>query len=275
MKHIDYNHEIKKINSAEKLRELFSEFMTLAKEVLTEYNYHKNPDYYQIVYQNLLQRIYIGVSAIDTLFDKFNRNKYFKYPIAIQMRTCILDSITIAYLALFIDKKNQNKFREQVIRLNHPVARELNDEIEEMIKKDKSEYKKHFELAAFHFPDNFTNGQKIKLKKIQELKPGGMANALKGTPFEWYQEVYKLYKHYSKYEHYGTVSKKLLEFDAEFEFDKLTLSTSYILHAANITMQFMEVDTERIEKMKNLSDRIIEIEPTYDRQKSTNRQHVL
>ncbi|MDE0471419.1 MAG: hypothetical protein OXH57_05715 [Ekhidna sp.] len=269
MKHIDYNHEIKKINSTKKLRELFLGFMSLAKETLTEYNHHKNPDYYQIVYQNLFQRLYIGISAIETLFDKFNRNRYFKYPIAIQMRTCILDSITIAYLALFIDKKNQNKFKEQVIKLNHPVARELNDEIEEMIKKDKSEYKKHLERAEFHFPDNFTNGQRIKLKKIQELKPRGMAKALKGTPLEWYGEIYKLYQHYSKYEHFGTVSKTLIEFDAEFEFDNLTFSTFYVLQAAYMTMKFMEVDTVKIEKMRKLRDKIREVEPTFDKRAHT------
>jgi len=273
MKYIVYDHEIKKINSITKLRELFTEFIKLTKETLTEYNQHENPEYFQIIYQNLLQRLYIGISAIDTLFDKFNSNKYFKYPIAIQMRTCILDSITIAYLAMFIDKQNPNKFNEEVIRLNHPVARELNDEIAKMIKEGNSEYKKHLELAAFNFPYNFIDGQ--KLKKIQELKPRGMVKSLQGTPLEWYGEIYKLYQHYSKYEHFGTVSKTLLEFDIEFELDKLTFSTFYILQAANMTMQFMEVDTVKIEKMKNLRDRIIEVEPTFDRQESINRQQTL
>jgi hypothetical protein len=265
MKHINYDHEIKKIKSTKKLRELFAEFMTLSKRTLTDYNREKNPDYYKIVYQNLFQRLYIGLCAIDTLFDKFNRNRYFKYPIAIQMRNCILDSITIAYLALFIDKTNQAKFKEQVIRLNHPIARELNNEIEEMIKKGDLNYKEHFKLAASHFPDNFTNGKTIKLKKIQELKPSEMAKALMGTQLERYSEIYKLYQHYSKYEHYGTVSKTLLEFDSEFEFDKFVFSTYFILQAAYMTLQLLEVDSEKIEKMKLLRDRIIEVEPTFDK----------
>ena len=269
MKQFDYNHEIKKIHSTEKLRELLSDFKTLTKRTLTDFNGQKSPNYYKIVYQNLLQRIYIGIDAIDTLFDKFNHNKYFKYPIAIQMRTCILDCITIAYLSLFIDKKNQTKFKEQVSRLNHPVARELNDEIEEMIKNGNWGYKEHFKLASSHFPANFTTGTKIKLKKMKELKPGEMVKELRGSPLEWYSGIYKLYRHYSKYEHYGTISKTLLEFDAEYEFDKLTFSTYYVFQAAYMAMQFMEVDKNEIEIMKFLRDKIIEVEPTFNKKAHT------
>lgn len=269
MKEINYDHELKKIKSTAKLRELFTDFVSLTKEILTEFNSEVNPEFHRKIYQNLLQRLYIGICAIETLMVPFERNKYYKYPIAIQMRTCILDSITIAYLALFIDKKNQNKFKEQVTRLNHPIARELNEEIEEMIKNGNSKYKEHFKLASFHFPDNFTNGQKIKLKKIAEIKPGKMAKELKGTPLDWYAEIYGLYRHYSKYEHYGTVSKTLLEFDTEYEFDKLTFSSYYIFQAAYMAMQFMEVDKSKIEKMKLIRDKIIEVEPTFDKRAHT------
>lgn len=144
MKHIDYNHELKKIKSSEKLRELFSEFISLAQATLIDYSTQSNPDFHKIIFQNLLQRLYLGISAIDTLFDKFNQNKYFKYP----MRTCILDSITIAYLSLFIDKQNQTKFREQVSKLNHLVARELNDEINEMIKNGDLEYSPYIQETS-------------------------------------------------------------------------------------------------------------------------------
>jgi hypothetical protein len=269
MKHIDYNHELKKIKSSEKLRELFSEFIPLAQATLIDYSTQSNPDFHKIIFQNLLQRLYLGISAIDTLFDKFNQNKYFKYPIAIQMRTCILDSITIAYLSLFIDKQNQTKFREQVSKLNHPVARELNDEINEMIKNGDLEYDKHFKLASFHFPDNFTNEARIKLKKIKELKPNEMVKSLSEIPIEWYSkfygDMYKLYKHYSKYEHYSTISKNLIEFDTEYEFDKFTYSTFYIFHGAYMAMQLMEVGSEKIEKMRLIRDNIIEVEPTFNR----------
>jgi hypothetical protein len=262
MKHLNYNHELLKIKSTEKLREIFNEFVALTKEVLTEFNYQKKPDYHQVVYQNLLQRLYIGVSAIDTLFDTFNKNKYFKYPIAIQMRTCILDCITIAYLTLFIEDRNE--FREQVVKLNHPVAREINDQIQELIKKDKSDYKKHFELAALHFPENFTNANKIKLKKIKELKPGCMANALNGTPLEFYIEAYKLYKHYSKYEHFGTFSKTLLELNSEIDFDKFTFSTYFILQASLLSMKNINVETTKLREMQNIIDKIKEVEKTFD-----------
>lgn len=263
MKHIDYNHELKKIKSSVKLRELYLEFISLAQATLIDFSTQGNPDFHKIIYQNLLQRLYLGISAIDTLFDKFKGNRYYKYPIAIQMRTCILDSLTIAYLALFIDKRNQTKFKEQVWKLNYPVARELNYEITEMIKNGDPEFKNHFKLASLHFPDNFTD--EGKLKKISETRPSDMAKALKGTPLEWYSDVYKLYKHYSMYEHYNSVSKTLLEFNEEYEFDKFTFSTFFIFQAAYMAMQFMEVDKSNIEKIKLIRDKIIDVDPTFDK----------
>jgi len=265
MEHLNYNHELRKIKSIETLRKLFSEFISLARDILTDFNNQSNPDFHKIVYQNLLQRLYLGISAIDILFDKFLKNKYFKYPIAIQMRTCILDSITIAYLALFIDKQNDTKFREQVCKLNHPLAREINDEIIEKIKNRDSKYDENSKLALSYFSDNFTNEGGIKLKKVKELKPSDMVKSLKGTPLEWYSDIYKLYKHYSKYEHYNSISKNLIEFDVEYEFDNFTFSTAFIFQAAYMTMQFMEIDKEKIEKMKLIRDRIIEVEPTFDK----------
>ncbi len=268
MEQLDYDHEIKKIKSTKKLRELFSEFKVLAKEALVEFNDFENSEYYKSIYQNLLQRLYIGIGAIDTLFDMFNKNRYYKFAVAIQMRVCILDSITIAYLRLFIDKQDPLKFKEQVIRLNHPIARELLTEIKEMTENNSDhsiDLQSYYKLAMTNFPESFIEGTPLTLnKKIKDLKPKHMADALKGTELDWYSGIYKTYQHFSKYEHYGTLTKKLLEFTSEYEFDKFVLSTFYIFHAAFMAVARMEIDQNKINKFKALRDRIIEVEPTFD-----------
>lgn len=249
---------------------LLLSFFLFNNLTLNNFNNKKDIKDYQVIYQNLLQRIYINIIAVDTLFDKFNKNTYIKFPMAIIMRTCISDSIIVAYFASILDKQGTNNFKEQIIKLNHPFAREINEEIEEMIKYGDPKYKEYFELAASYLPGNFTKGRKIKLKKIQELEPKGMVKALKGTQLEWYSEIYKLYQYYSKYEHYGMVSKRLIEFNTEFEFDKIVFSSYYILQAAFMAMQFLDVGIEKIGKMEDLRDRIVDIEPTFDEQKSNN-----
>lgn len=268
MDQLDYNHEIKKIESTKKLRELFSEFRILTKEALIEFNDYEKPEYFKSIFQNLLQRLYIGIGAIDTLFDMFNNDRYYKLAIAIQMRVCILDSITIAYLRLFIDKQDPLKFKEQVIRLNHPIARELMTEIKEMTENNidhSTDLESYYKLAKTHFPGSIIEDTQLILnKKIKDLKPKHMADALKGTELDWYSGIYKTYQHFSKYEHYGTLTKTLLEFSSEYDFDKFVLSTFYVFHAAFMAVARMEIDHNKINKFKTLRDRIIEVEPTFD-----------
>lgn len=265
---MNYNREIQKIKSTETLRQLFNDFLHLTKNVLEDYNSRSELKYFQIVSANLLQRMYLSIKTITILFDEFNRNQYFKFPIGIQVRTALLDSITLTYLALFIDKTNDEKYREQVTRLNQPVARELKNEIEEQINNGKikgEEISKQYEFAANHFPDNFFEGSKIQLKKsIKYLNPKDMAEKLKGTPLEWFSDCYKLYQHYSKYEHFGSITKSMLDFDPEYEFDKLTFSTFYIFCASLMAYSFMEVEKEKQEIMKKIRDSIIEVEPTFN-----------
>lgn len=55
MKHLDYDHEVRKIDSAKKLRELYADYILLIRETLTKFNDEKNPEYYRKIYQNLLQ----------------------------------------------------------------------------------------------------------------------------------------------------------------------------------------------------------------------------
>lgn len=261
MKKQGYDQIIKKIKSTKNIRKIFSDYIILSKEVLLEFNDQKNPEYYQIIFQNLIQRLYLGIMAIDTLFDKFSQINYFKYPIAIQMRACILDSLTIAYLTQFIDPKDPKIFKEQIQRLNQPSARELNDEIESNIKNSNiksSECHDSFKLALSLYPDNFTKGSIPKLKKINDIKLKDMVATLKGTQLEYFNEIYKIYRHYSKYEHYGTLSKILLEFDSEYEFDKITFSTRYVVQATLIAFIYMKIDSEKIEKLKHIKDRILE-----------------
>jgi len=259
MKHMGHNHEIKKNKSTEKLREQYAEFITLSKQILLDYNNQQNITYYNAVYENLFQRLYLGISAIDTLFDKFNQNVYFKHPIAIQMRVCILDSITIAYLSLFVDEGNEREFRNQITRLNQPVARELYNEVKDSNNEDDIKY------AMSCFPDNFIQGQTIKInKKIKDLKTADMTTFLREKPLEEFNDIYKLYQHYSKYEHYSIVSKDILKFDTEYEFDSLLYSTFYIFHTAYMGVCYMEVAPDKIESIKRLRDKVDEIEPLFD-----------
>ncbi|MCW3126097.1 MAG: hypothetical protein JWO03_1755 [Bacteroidetes bacterium] len=255
-------HELKKRGSTEKLQELLKEFLTISRDSLLEYNSKQNPEGHQIIYQNLLQRLYISISAIDVLINEFKRNQYYKFPIALQARSCLLDSITILYLILFIDKNDQTRFRSQLARLNLYRATELNrNYLEGQI--DLPTFSRY--ISEFNFDDNFTKDAIPVLTSVKILLPRQMAEEIrKNNQFSWFFEAYKLYDFYSKYEHYGVLSKGFLEMPAEHDFDKLVHSSFHIFYAGYLSLLVMDVKKETIEKMKVLPDRIIEIDPMFD-----------
>lgn len=255
------------VNNFQKLQSSFSTFLSLTNKTLISFNNSKDIAYYKIIYIQLLQRLFIGIYAIDTLFERFKKHRYLKYPIGLQMRTCLLDSITIYYLIPFIDKNDDKKFREQIARLDKLVAKEFCTSIEEEIKTKKlmpDEYKEDFKLNAAFFPENFTKGDNPKrIKNIEEIKPNKMVESFKGTQWEWFGDCYAPYKYYCKYEHFNSISKIMLEHDTDYEFDKLVYSYFHVLQAVCLTYHILEIDKEIIEKIKNLRDSIHEIEPLF------------
>jgi hypothetical protein len=252
--------EKRKSENTQKLRELLKEFKVTSKEILVEYNEPRDPSQIQIVYQNIFQRLYIGLSSIDILLGHFVRNQYFKYPLALQMRACLLDSIIIVYL-LVSRIKSEDEFRLQLARLNLDVAKEI---YKENIGKDIIELKR--QILYYGLETNFSNEKDVIIlnKLVKRIQNRGMAQALEGTDYEWFSPAYKLYSYYSKYEHFGTVGKVFLEFPPEFDFDNLVESIFHVFCAAYIASDIMKVSNSLSEKIKLLRDQVRKIESVFD-----------
>jgi len=264
----NYNHELIKDRSFGKIYKIFNESNIIFKEVLLEFNHKQSPEYYQVIFQNLLQRIYLGLLAIEHLLKLYKQISYIKYPIAIQMRACILDSITIAYLSNFIDPQKPDKFSNQILRLNQPAAKELNDEIENEIKnhgiKSSDCHESYRSIISF-FQGNYTKGPIPKLRKdIKPIKIYEMLQFLKTTQLEYFTAAYEPYKHYSKYQHFGSFTKTLLDLDSDYEFDKIIYSSGFILQATYIAILHLEINPDNVKKIENLRDNISDIEKTFN-----------
>lgn len=77
----------------------------------------------------------------------------------------------------------------------------------------------------------------------------------------WYNEAYSLYRWFSKYEHYGYISKVMLDNDADLEYNRFLKSTFYIFHASYISLSIMGVNDKKIKEMKELSDNLFKLPP--------------
>jgi hypothetical protein len=259
------NEEI--IRDTENLRLLYTQYANLIKEILKEYN-SKEKKHHQIITANILQRIYTSIKAINILLGEFYVNKNFKFPIGIQIRVALLDVITLAYLTLHIDDNDEKIYKEQVTRLDNNLVRDYFKEIELKFKNkniDIIERDRKLKFIYKTFPNNLLkDGKTIELNtKILNLTANGMAKKLIETHYALFQVCYQLYQYYSKYEHFQSISKKFLDEDPEYDFDKLKLSSIYVFQASLMACNIMKVEQSKLLEMKILFDKISILEPTF------------
>lgn len=255
---MDLRHEFKKIENLEKLKKLINEFNSITEKILIEYGQRTDPKHHQIIFQNILQRIHIGFLAINLLLGNFKK-KYFKFPILIQMRVCILDAITAVYLLLFIE--DSEKFKSQVLRLDIITESQLKNELRSNKNIDADKIDELKEKIRYQFPDHFRDEEELKLNdEIKPIKPSKMKKAIENSEFDEFAKMYFYYNHYSKYEHYGIFSKTLLNLNPDLEFDYLIISTAYIFNVVFFILATMEVGDQSPEEIKKLMDEIKKIE---------------
>jgi hypothetical protein len=264
MSNIDYN---KRVEGSLKLRLIYKEFCNIIKNSLDEFNAAKAPPYTKVINQNLLQRLYYGVNSIDHLFDKFNQDLNYKFSIAILMRTCLLDSITIAYLSLPDIIGDICEFNKQVARLSYIVAKEVNKNIQDEIQTyglDEKQIRDRYKLASQFLPYNFTDEDTPTIRNdVRQISPKNMADKLENTVLDRYTDAYSFYRYYSKYEHFGSLGKFMLDFDAEYEFDKLKLSSIFVFESTIISLKVIESSNSSIQGIIHLRDQILNIQPLF------------
>lgn len=211
----------------------------LLNEILHSLNTREEWTYYGPVFQNFLQRNYYSLKAVEALLVPYESDANYKFPIGLQIRTCLLDCITLAYIGMFAYSNDQDGFNKAMGRINLRFAKKMKDEIE-----NEEEL---FNLSM-RFPQNFiSQNGKVELKGgVKEIQPADMANELKQSHPNSYIN-YEQYSYYSKYEHYGYISKIMLDSDPRFELEKLLLSLCLIFNNIHINLIFLETEKQQID----------------------------
>jgi hypothetical protein len=255
---MNYAHEVKKIESTKKLESIFQEFIGFAKSILEDFNNRTDATFSKAIFHQLFQRMYISLKAIGVLLHEFKRNRYFKYSIAIQMRVCMLDSLTICYLFKYA---HTDQFRKKLARFNVQFIEELVLEIDNL-KVEVHEKIRNYKWIVDAYPDNLdmTDNRATPKENIRRIGAKTMSkdviDELKDVAFC----CFTLYSYYSKYEHYGLVSKNMLEHPDESDFDKMITASFMAMQTANIALTVMEdANSENVKQIKKVIVKYAEI----------------
>lgn len=254
------------------LGKLWSQYQIVTDNSLKDFSTNaKSPAYVSVIYQNLLQRIYFGVRTSEILLGLLHQG-YFKFSIAIQLRSTVLDSMIATYLINFTEDEVQ--FKNQVANLSHQTAHNINREIEEKCRENSMSQEnrnKLFETLSILFPGNFNKNEKNKFnsESFEPISASKIVESYCENPKttdneqKWMKECYKLYLHFSTYEHYNALSKTLLENEMAFYFDlnKFIYSTKFIFDASITCLSAMREKGNYIKQLEELKTKWDKLEP--------------
>ena len=252
------------------LGNLWKQYIETVDLALIDYNKAPHPTYISTIYQNLLQRIFIGVRSGTVLLMHLNKS-YFKFSIAIQLRAVILDSMIAVYLIDYTN--NENEFKKQIGDLSHQTARNIKEDLEETFKNTSVSAEKRqeiFKTLSEIFPGNFNYKDKTKFNPDYEP-----ISAFKMTNFycanlktdekqqKWMKDCYDLYKHFSIYEHFNSLSKPLLDSDSAFDYDlnRFMYSTKFFFDASKVCLGGLKDDGRYIKKIDELLKKFNTLKP--------------
>lgn len=260
----------KKSISTDIFIETLESYIENIKSSLFSFNKENPKDYHVRIFHNFLQRTYYGTRSILALFKEFEKDTNFKFPIGLQVRTCLLDFLTISYLIKFVG--NEQSFRREIARLNCISVKRTYKEIKDDFEQEKltqNEFEDEIITLHSHFQDNFslkTGNQLPTLNtQIKPISPKAMADDILAGSLSQHGLSYEIYQYYSKYEHYGTFTKAILDFPPEYEFDKLVLSFLFILRGTRLCYQVMNIDKTKIHEIENMITALMKIPPLYER----------
>lgn len=238
-----------------KLQTILTRYDELVKKCLKGYNATENTPFYEIVFSNILKRHCVNISAINTLLFKNHENHYVKMPIALIMRSLLLDNITFLYFNAKLENYDEQKFKMEFARLNKESVKEYNDFVNQQKKTEKEKLNK---ILIKSFPENFKKDEKQQFnEKIKSLGAKEMFNTInKIYSAEFIKNLnkssYYNYLFYSKYDHFSMKSIHIIEYPLPYEFDKLIVSSYNVLQVDEWILKKLKIETNKIEELGSI-----------------------
>lgn len=217
------------------LKEILKESIKIIKEIGVSFKGKEFTNTQQRTFNSLLHRNFLNFKAINKLLEEFELDVNMKFPISIILRNGILDYITISYLLQF--HEDEKKFTEELAKLDVKSAKIIykliqNNDFNKQTDKVKNEW---YSLFKEYFPDLWNESKKKINDKIDELNPPDLAVVfnivpdLKNYCWAYDNKKFGIYQELSMYEHYCTMSNKLLQRDHDIDFECFVISIDLML----------------------------------------------
>lgn len=222
-----------------------------------------------LIYRDFFERFNFCFDAIKTLLPEYHENSFSKdYTIALTLRTSLLDFLNVAYLTIHYQEYNPTiqRKRDYKSELGKILCSHLKRTFYRLNKEylsgnfNKSNYTKtiknlHRDYIFLFNPEesfNLENPSETLIYK-QEISNKTIINKLKthsDINIRNYGRAIGYYELYSKYEHYGILSRRFLRVDVNERFRNILESLELLIVGATAAISFFRnvIDIKNEEK---------------------------
>lgn len=255
-----------------KIRLLLKEIVPIGFTILKNYDEGKSKNIYITFYANYIVRFMSCYHSVHTLLIDFEKDKAInEYAIALLLRASLLDCLTLLYFKSYLKEEQNNPslmddsihdakiikfltshikrvFKSQISnKKNNGIFKKIT--IKEMVDFFKAEYNILFKED---FVINYSDpSAALKYGAENELETSNMLFRLDDENHASnndYKLINQLYNIYSKYDHFGILTKIYQNLNINDIFQNILTSLHFMIEGINYSLKFIEYG------MKNKAD---------------------
>lgn len=242
------------------IQSLIAKYTDITSDIIKNLDSNEYPRIHPISVRYLfIKRFHYNSLAINGLISNYFKDKNFKLPLFLVLRTCVSDYL---YL-LYIDRIVRENISEEAIELEIKFL--LSDNIK-YLQKDLDDLKKNNEISSEKYKvtmlsikqmyPEFFDSKSVEPIKSNSKNFSAIAKELKQDDrYSLKSKAYDLYKLYSKFEHIGALTfdlEKNYDGYAEVEVNSIVMSVCWIVDGLDLLISGMTENQDYLRRFKKL-----------------------
>lgn len=190
---------------------LISKYTDITSDIIKDLDSNKYPRIHPISVRYLfIKRFHYNSLAVNELISNYTKDRNFKLPLFIVLRTCISDFLYLKYIDRIIrDSESEETCEQEITSLLADNIKYLQSDLDDLKKNNeisKEKYNLSLDAIKQMYPEFYDSKSglliKNKTKKFTEINK--ILN--QDVRYELESKAYDLYKLYSKFEHIGALT---------------------------------------------------------------------
>jgi len=242
------------------VQSLIAKYTDITSDIIRDLDSNEYPRIHPISLRYLfIKRFHYNSLAVKELISNYTKDRNFKLPLFIVLRTCISDFLYLKYIDRIIrDSESEETIEQEIISLLADNIKYLQSDLDNLKKNNEiSTERYNFSMVSIKqmYPEFYDSKSGLLIKN--KTKKFADINKILSQDIRYSLEskAYDLYKLYSKFEHIGALTFDLgKNYDgySEKEEDSIVMSVTWIVNGLDLLISGISESDDFKSKFKEL-----------------------